>query len=101
MFYQHNPVFAGGLVIVFIGIFLFFKLRKNSRGSGSLSFFSGRTPPHNSTSEDWMLFLMAQQFIDPSPLLAISKNKPLSSELNERQDYIEQVKEKVLELLSR
>ncbi len=101
MFYQQNPVFAGALVIVFIGLFLFFKLRKRSDGSGSLSFFSGRSPAHKNPTEDWMLFLMAQQFTNQTQPQPISKSNASGSELSDHQQYIDNVKEEVLELLRR
>ena len=99
MFYQQNPVFTGALVIVFIGIFLFFKLKKRSDGSGSSSFFSGSPSTHKKPSEDWMLFMIAQQFTNQNQPQPISSGSHSRSELSDHQRYIDNVKEDVLELL--
>ena len=99
MFYQQNPVLATVLILVFIGVFLLFKLRKGKDSSNHYSFFSGIHNNHKKSSDNIINLLMLQQLFNQQSLHT-NKNQQFSSlQLNEYQTYIKKIKEEVLELL--
>ena len=100
MFYQQNPVLSTILILVFIGVFLLFKLRKGKDRSNRHSFFSGVNNNQKKSSDNIINLLMLQQLFNQQSLLHTNKNQQFSElQLNEYQTYVKNIKEEVLELL--
>ena len=99
MFYQQNPVLATILILVFIGVFLLFKLRKGKDSSNGYSFFSGLHNNQKKSSDNIINLLMLQQLFNQQSLHS-NKNQQFSElQFNEYQTYIKKIREEVLELL--
>ncbi|TFG28660.1 MAG: hypothetical protein EU532_04790 [Promethearchaeota archaeon] len=99
MFYQQNPVLATILILVFIGVFLLFKLRKGKDSSNGYSFFSGLQNNQKKSSDNIINLLMLQQLFNQQSLHS-NKNQQFSElQFNEYQTYIKKIREEVLELL--
>lgn len=98
IFYQQNPVYAVIIIAGFIGLFVFFKSRKNSSKRGNFGFFSGRQTPQDNRIDDLIRLMMIQQ------LIASNSNGSRDKMDNEDEDdqkehYIEKTKREILELL--
>ena len=100
MFYQQNPIYAVIFVVLFLGIYLFFKSRKHSRGGFAPGmFFSGRTSSQDNNMNDYIMFLMLQQHFNSSPQSHSQGAFQSEQKVDPRQAYIEKTQGEVLELL--
>lgn len=98
MYYQQNPVYTIVIIAIGIGLYVFFKARKNK--SGILSKFFGRD---HSVADDRMddlitLFMLQQMFNSSSQIQnrgQENKNK------NTHKEELEKIKQEILELLER
>ncbi|MFX0001730.1 MAG: hypothetical protein ACFE9Q_11265 [Candidatus Hodarchaeota archaeon] len=95
IFYQQNPLYAIIIIVLFIGLYLFFKSR-SSPGNRTFGFLSGKQSQYDSKIDNLITLMMLQQLIKPSNHNHHSlKNK----KEKEREDTIEKIKKEVLELL--
>jgi hypothetical protein len=62
MFYQTNPMYAAVFMILFLGVFLFFKLRKRGEVLSGV-FFSGQNNKFDKRFDDIMLLILMQQLL--------------------------------------
>ena len=98
MFYQKNPIYAVIVMILLLGLYLFFKRRKHiGSGSGS-GFFSGK----NHSQNDLIDLIFIQQLINSSVNNDLSNfNDKFSNSSNEKEIKIERIKKEIMELLDK
>ncbi len=98
MFYQQNPVFSIVILLIFIGLYLFFKSRKRRGMPGHRGglFFSGRQPYQNTNMDDLITLVMLQQLFDKPNGINSAHNKDT---LNNKNDEIDRTKKEILQLL--
>ncbi|MFX1501153.1 MAG: hypothetical protein ACFFDH_09350 [Promethearchaeota archaeon] len=95
IFYQQNPIYAIVIIVVFIGVYLFFKSRKSGSGRGVFGFLSGKSIQQESRMDELITLMMIQQLMNsPSDINQTKDNKK-----EEREHQIEKIKNEVLELL--
>lgn len=97
VFYQQNPVYAIVVIILFAGVYLFFRSRKLGRRRGTFGFFSGKPSQHDERMDDLITLMMIQQLLNtPSP----ARDSRLDEEhTKQKTQQIEKIKKEVLELL--
>lgn len=94
IFYQQNPVYAVIIIVLFIGLYIFFKSR-TSGGGGVLGFLSGKNPQQDSKIDDLIMLMMIQQLMSPN-----ERDTPvIDNKKEERKKQIEKIKNEVLDLL--
>lgn len=94
LFYQQNPVYAIVIIVLFVGVYLFFKSRSSGSG-GMFNFLSGRNPQQDSKIDDLIMLTMIQQLISPNE----RDTSVIDNRKEERRDQIEKIKNEVLGLL--
>lgn len=90
MFYQANPLYAVIVIILFLGLYLLYKRRKNTRFGGRSTLFSGRGSQQN----DLVDLIFVQQLINSSKNHDVSGYKGPDKKTIE----IERIKREILEL---
>ena len=98
MFYQKNALYAVIIMMILLGLYLFFKRKKHlGNGSGS-GFFSGG----NHNQNDLIDLIFVQQLINSSVNNDLSNfNDKFSSSSNEKEIKIERIKKEIMELLDK
>jgi hypothetical protein len=97
VFYQQNPIYAIVVIVLFVGVYLFFKSRKTGRRGGAFGFFSGRNVQQDNRMDDLITLMMIQQLIN-SP--SNSEDPKIDEqEARNRSQKIEKVKQEILDLL--
>ena len=97
VFYQQNPVYAIIIIVLFVGVYLFFKSRSSGPNKGVFGFFSGKNTPQDNRMDELITLMMIQQLMN-SP--SDSTNNQVINEKKEEKDrYIDKIKKEVLELL--
>jgi hypothetical protein len=99
MFYQQNPLFAVIILGLFLGIYLFFKSKKNGGFSNRGMFFSGRSQQQNDKIDDLITLVLLQQVIEPVSKRDKAYYKISKGRANETQTHLDKTKEEVIELL--
>ena len=94
IFYQQNPLYAIIIIVLFLGVYLFFKSRKAS-GSGPFSFFSGNQAQQNTQIDDLITLMMLQQLMNSNG----NREHPKNEKEQENKKNIDRIKNEVLELL--
>ena len=99
MVYQHNPVFTIVILVIAIGLYLFYKAKKGN--SGLLrNLMSGSAASNQNSIEDLITFMVIQQMfneLDTSP----SRNQnPSKIKQKEQEKIQEKTKQEILDLLS-
>ncbi|MFX0002957.1 MAG: DUF308 domain-containing protein [Promethearchaeota archaeon] len=97
VFYQQNPVYAIVIIVLFVGVYLFFKSRKAGGKSGIFGFFSGKATQQDNRMDDLITLMMIQQLLN-SPTQDID-NRADEENTREKKKEIERVKQEVLDLL--
>ena len=93
MFYQQNPLYTIIILVLFLGVYLFFKSRSSGGGNGILNFLSGKNPQQDNKIDDLITLMMIQQLLTSNPQNHDVRNN------TEHKDKIEKVKQEVLNLL--
>ncbi|MFX1304395.1 MAG: hypothetical protein ACFE9X_13650 [Promethearchaeota archaeon] len=96
VFYQQNPVYAIIIIVLFIGVYLFFKSRSSS-GRGVFGFLSGKQPQQESKIDDLITLMMIQQLMNSSS--QNSDNQTRDEKKKEHEQHIDKIKKEVLDLL--
>ena len=99
MFYQQNPIFAIIIVVLFLGIYLFFKSRKNGNLNNRGMFFSGKSRQQNDRMDDLITLVLLQQIMEPISKRDETYDKSIKDRVNESQNRIDKTKEEVIGLL--
>ena len=99
MFYQQNPVFAVIIVVLFLGIYLFLKSRKEGKLNNRRTFFSGRNHQQDDKMDDLITLVLLQQVIEPPSKKDENYYRTIKDRANESQDHIEKTKNEVINLL--
>jgi len=98
LFYQQNPVYAIIIIVIFVGVFLFFKSRSSSRG-GLFSFFSGAQVQQDNKINDLIMLMMIQQLLNPNEGRNKSPEYRPEPKKREKKDHIDKLKQEVFEIL--
>lgn len=93
MFYQQNPLYTIIILVLFLGVYVFFKSRSSGGGNGILNFLSGKNPQQDNKIDDLITLMMIQQLLNSNPQNHDHRNN------TEHKDKIEKVKQEVLNLL--
>ncbi len=93
MFYQQNPLYTIIILVLFLGVYLFFKSHSSGGGNGILNFLSGKNPQQDNKIDDLITLMMLQQLLTSNP-----QNHDVRIN-TEHKDKIEKVKQEVLNLL--
>ena len=98
IFFQQNPVYAIIIIVIFIGVFLFFKSRSSSRG-GLFGFLSGAQAQQDDKINDLIMLMMIQQLLNPNE----DRNRNLEyrpePKKREKKDQIDKLKQEIFEIL--
>jgi hypothetical protein len=94
IFYQQNPLYAIIIIVLFIGVYLFFKSRKATEG-GIFSFFSGRQMQNNTQIDDFITLMMLQQLMNSNG----NRERPINEKEQKRKSNIDRIKKEVIDLL--
>ena len=97
MFYQKDPVATVVIVVLFLGLYLFFKARKGRRMEGRGGFFKGSNSVRDNRVDDLVTLLVTHQ------LITSTSNKEYNDyyqdEGDDREEEIERIKRQILKLL--
>ncbi|MFW9820708.1 MAG: hypothetical protein ACFFE5_13955 [Candidatus Thorarchaeota archaeon] len=97
IFYQQNPMYAIIIIVLFIGVYLFFKSRSSGSRKGVFGFFSGKNTQQDSRMDDLITLIMIQQLMN---LPSESSDDRINIEKSKEKDQqIDKIKQEVLELL--
>ena len=99
MFYQQNPIFAIIFVLLFLGVYLFFKSRKQGNRYNRGKFFSGKYQQQNDRMDDLLTLFLLQQVFEPTSKNDENYFTAIKDRTNESQNHIDKTKKEVLELL--
>lgn len=103
IYYQTNPVFTIVIVVIGLGVYIFYKSKISGTGSSSRvsQFLSGRAPQEDNRNIDNLVSLiMLQQLITSSPDDRI--HGQIDQDLKKTQENrLEKIQNEVLELLER
>lgn len=97
VFYQQNPMYAIIIIVLFIGVYLFFKSRSSGSSRGVFGFFSGKNAQQDSRMDDLILLIMIQQLMNSSS--ESNHNQGSNDKGKEQDQQIDKIKQEVLELL--
>ncbi|MFX1310583.1 MAG: hypothetical protein ACFE9M_09915 [Promethearchaeota archaeon] len=97
IFYQQNPIYAIIIIVLFIGVYFFFKSRSSGSNRGFFGFLSGKNTQKDNRMDDLITLIMIQQLMNmPSD----GTNNQVRNEMKEEKDRnLEKLKQEVLELL--
>jgi len=99
IFYQQNPMYAIVIIIIFVGVFLFFKSRSTNSSNGLFSFLSGKGSQQDNKIDDLITLMMIQQLLNSPPSSQESKALGFDNARREQEQEIENTKKEILELL--
>ncbi|MFX0021515.1 MAG: hypothetical protein ACFE9S_04265 [Candidatus Hermodarchaeota archaeon] len=97
IFYQQNPLYAIIIIVLFIGVYLFFKSRSSGSNRGVFGFFSGKNAQQDNRMDDLITLMMIQQLMNSSS--DSSDNRVDNEKRKEHEQQIDKIKQEVLELL--
>lgn len=98
MFYQKEPVYT--VVIIGIGVVIYFVYKSKKSGKGLLGgFFSGNQPQQDSRIDDLIALMMLQQLSSTNPQNN-SASHQISEDARRRREAIDKTQKEVLDLLS-
>ncbi|MBY9008303.1 MAG: hypothetical protein KGD74_00395 [Candidatus Lokiarchaeota archaeon] len=98
MFYQKEPVYT--VVIIGIGVVIYFVYKSKKSGKGLLGgFFSGNQSQQDSRIDDLIALMMLQQFSSTNPQNN-SASHQISEDARRRREAIDKTQKEVLDLLS-
>lgn len=97
MYYQTNPVFTIVIVVIALGIYIFYKSKTSGSSSGISRFLSGRAPHQEDRKiDDLITLVMLQQLLTSNP------HETPHGHLDQKKtkdQKLEKIKNEVLELL--
>ncbi|MFX1364520.1 MAG: hypothetical protein ACFFCE_19440 [Promethearchaeota archaeon] len=96
IFFQQNPVYAIICIVLFIGVYLLFRSRSLSSSRGVLGFLTGNHSQQDSRINDLITLMMVQQLLNSHNDQDLNIPKYNNQD---KKDYIEKIKNEVLELL--
>ena len=102
IFYQREPIIAGVFFVIFVVAFLYFKIRKSKgKGMGSSRFLHKGLDQTNENNDNLMFFFMMQQLSKNGNNARYNTDFETSDneKWNEKQEYINATKEKILAML--
>jgi len=101
LFYQQNPMYAIVIIVLFFGVYIFYKSRTSTSGNGPMSFFAGRTNHQDTKVDDLITLMMVQQLMNSNHHSGSSgsNSSQSHSQDEERIEKIEQTKQEILDLL--
>ena len=98
MFYQKEPLYT--VVIIGIGVVIYFVYKAKKSGNGLLgAFFSGNQPHEDSRLDDLIALMILQQ-LTTNNSTNNSASQVISDKAQKRLDAIDKTKKEVLDLLS-
>ncbi len=97
VFYQQNPVYAIVIIALFIGVYLFFKSRKQGGKGGIIGFFSGKNVQQDNRMDDLITLMMIQQLLNTPSQEA--ENRIKEQDINNTKVEKEKIKQEILDLL--
>ena len=98
MVYQHNPVYTIIIIVIAIGLYLFYKAKKGN--SGLLrNLMSGSATNSQRSIEDLITLMVIQQMFNEQENPR-QNEYPRNNKKKEEQEKIEKVHQEILELLS-
>ena len=96
VFYQQNPMYAIIVIVLFVGVYLFFKTRLSGSKGRGLGFFSRKNTQQDSKIDDLITLMMVQQLMkSPSQ----KSDNQVQDKKEEEDEHIDIIKREVLELL--
>ncbi len=98
LFLQKDPMYAIVIIGIFIGVYLFYKSRTSSSGSGVMSFLSGRKNPQDNKIDDIITLMMVQQLLGTNHNSRSNNSTPRPTD-GERIEKIEKTKQEFLRSL--
>ncbi|MFX0106023.1 MAG: hypothetical protein ACFE75_11095 [Candidatus Hodarchaeota archaeon] len=96
IFFQQNPIYAIIIIVLFVGVYLFFKSRSSGSKGGLFGFLSGKQPQQDSKIDDLITLMMIQQLMNPS---SQNSDNQLKDKKRKNHDEIDRIKKEVLDLL--
>ncbi len=98
LFYQQNPMYAIVIIVLFFGVYIFYKSRTSTSGNGIMSFLAGSTSHQDTKVDDLITLMMVQQLMNSNNNSG-NNGSIRHSEDKERIEKIEQTKREILDLL--
>lgn len=99
MFYQQNPVYSIVIVLLFLGLYLVFKMRKRRRLYGRAGLFKGNMNMQGRYMNDLVALILAQNLLGSSFASNSDEQTSYQDDIDEREAYIEKTKQEILYLL--
>jgi hypothetical protein len=99
IFFQQNPVYAIVIIVIFIGVYIFFKSRKSGSQGGVFGFFSGKNAQQESRMDDLITLMMIQQLLNSPSENSDNRRSKKVDFTNDHEEQIEKIKQEVLGLL--
>jgi hypothetical protein len=96
VFYQQNPVYAIVIIVLFVGVYLFFKSRKSGSKAGIFGFFTSKNVHQENRMDDLITLMMIQQLLNTPPQ---TNDNRIDEENENRKQEIDKIKQDVLNLL--
>ncbi|NVM34512.1 MAG: hypothetical protein HWN81_02880 [Candidatus Lokiarchaeota archaeon] len=97
LFFQQNPLYAVIIIVILLVVYLLFKSRSSNSSRGILGFFKGNNSQQDSKINDLITLMMVQQLFsrqnDPD------QNNVIDQKTQDKDQYIDKIKNEVLELL--
>ncbi|MFX0135025.1 MAG: hypothetical protein ACFFDN_15395 [Candidatus Hodarchaeota archaeon] len=97
LFYQQNPIYAVVIIVLFIGVYLFFRSRSSRSKGGVLGFLSGKNTQQDNKIDNLITLMMLQQLVNSSSQNRESQTREEKKE--EKEQYLDKIKKEVLDLL--
>ncbi len=98
IFFQKDPLYAFIVVVILVGVYLYYRKRKGSQGHFRRGIFgSSQMPYYNNSDKLINLFLMQQLFKNSKETK--SQNLASTSSIDAETQKLEDTKNEVLELL--
>ena len=98
IFFQQNPVYAVIIIVLFIGLYVFFKSRSSSKG-GLFRFFSGAQAQQDDKINDLIMLMMIQQLLNPNEDRNKNPEHRPDFKKREKKDQIDKLKQEIFEIL--
>lgn len=98
LFYQKDPFFTIIILVISVGVYLFFKSRKNKKGFFG-AFLSGRANTQDNQIDDLITLMILQQMFSNSNSNYNSNETTTSGRENPKREDIDKIKDEILTLL--
>lgn len=98
MFYQKEPFYT--VIIIGIGVVIYFVYKAKKSGNGLLGAFFGGSKSHQDSRLDDLIALMMLQQLTSTDSMSNSATQQISEEARKRREAINKTQKEVLDLLS-